>query len=51
MQVGSHGSTFGGNPLAGVVAKASIKYTLDYKLSENAENLGKIFRDGLENKI
>lgn len=48
MQVGSHGSTFGGNPLAGVVAKASIKYTLDYKLSENAENLGKIFRDGLE---
>ena len=48
MQVGSHGSTFGGNPLAGVVAKASIKYTLEYKLSENAENLGKIFRDGLE---
>ena len=48
MQVGSHGSTFGGNPLAGVVAKASIKYTLDYKLSENSENLGKIFRDGLE---
>ena len=34
MQVGSHGSTFGGNPLAGVVAKASIKYTLDYSFQK-----------------
>ena len=50
MKVGSHGSTFGGNPLAVVVSKAAIKYCLDYKLSENAEKLGKIFRNEL-NKI
>ena len=47
MKVGSHGSTFGGNPLAVVVSKAAIKYCLDYKLSENAEKLGKIFRNEL----
>ena len=40
MKVGSHGSTFGGNPLAVVVSKAAIKYCLDFKLSENAEKLG-----------
>lgn len=56
MKVGSHGSTFGGNPLAVVVSKAAIKYCLDYKLSENAEKLGKIFRNelnriALKNKI
>ena len=50
MKVGSHGSTFGGNPLAVVVSKAAIKYCLDYKLSENAEKLGIIFRNEL-NKI
>jgi len=47
MKVGSHGSTFGGNPLAVVVSKAAIKYCLDYKLSENADKLGKIFRNEL----
>ena len=50
MKVGSPGSTFGGNPLAVVVSKAAIKYCLDYKLSENAEKLGIIFRNEL-NKI
>ena len=50
MKVGSHGSTFGGNLLAVVVSKAAIKYCLDYKLSENAEKLGIIFRNEL-NKI
>jgi len=47
MKVGQHGSTFGGNPLAGVVAKASIKYAIDYKLAENAQSLGEIFRSEL----
>jgi|TARA_B100000035_G_scaffold4399_1_gene3994 ornithine--oxo-acid transaminase len=47
MKVGQHGSTFGGNPLAGVVAKASIKYAIDYKLAENAQLLGEIFRSEL----
>ena len=40
MKVGQHGSTFGGNPLACVVAKEAVKYSLDNKLSEKAINLG-----------
>jgi len=42
---GQHGSTFGGNPLAAVVCKAALEVAKDEKLSENAEKLGKIFRD------
>ena len=50
MKVGQHGSTFGGNPLACVVAKEAIKYSIDNNLSEKAEKLGNIFRDYL-NKV
>ena len=50
MKVGQHGSTFGGNPLACVVAKEAIKYSIDNNLSEKAEKLGSIFRDYL-NKV
>lgn len=42
---GEHGSTFGGNPLAGKVAIAALEVVSDEKLAENAERLGKIFRD------
>ena len=42
---GEHGSTFGGNPLAGKVAIAALEVIKDEKLAENAERLGKIFRD------
>jgi ornithine--oxo-acid transaminase len=42
---GEHGSTFGGNPLAGKVAIAALEVVKDEKLAENAEKLGKIFRD------
>ncbi|MBI5807509.1 MAG: ornithine--oxo-acid transaminase [Ignavibacteriales bacterium] len=42
---GEHGSTFGGNPLACKVAVAALKVLKEEKLSENAERLGKIFRD------
>jgi ornithine--oxo-acid transaminase len=41
---GQHGSTFGGNPLACVVAMAALKVVKEERLSENAEYLGKIFR-------
>ena len=47
---GEHGSTFGGNPLAGKVAVAALDVIKDEKLAENAEAMGKIFRDEL-NKI
>ncbi|MCX7025436.1 MAG: ornithine--oxo-acid transaminase [Spirochaetes bacterium] len=42
---GSHGSTFGGNPLACAVGIAALEVLVDEKLDENAERLGKIFRE------
>ncbi len=42
---GEHGSTFGGNPVASKVAMAALDVIKDEKLEENAERLGKIFRD------
>jgi len=42
---GEHGSTFGGNPLAAKVAVAALKVLKEEKLSENAERLGKVFRE------
>jgi len=41
---GQHGSTFGGFPLACVVAKAALEVIKEEHLIENAERLGKIFR-------
>lgn len=46
---GQHGSTFGGNPIAGKVAIAALEVIKEEKLSENAERLGKIFRDEFKN--
>ena len=40
-----HGSTFGGNPLACHVAVVSLEVVKEEKLSENAEKLGRIFRE------
>ena len=45
---GEHGSTFGGNPVAGKVAIAALEVIKDEKLAENAEKMGKIFRAELE---
>jgi ornithine--oxo-acid transaminase len=44
IQPGQHGSTFGGNPLACVVAVAALKVVEDEHLAQNARKLGKIFR-------
>jgi len=41
---GTHGSTFGGNPLASAVGIAALEVLEDEKLDENAERLGAIFR-------
>jgi len=43
----SHGSTFGGNPLGCACAIAALDVMVDEKLSERAERLGQIMRDGL----
>jgi len=42
---GEHGSTFGGNALAAKVAIAALNVIKDEKLTENAEKMGKIFRE------
>ncbi|HRB37485.1 MAG TPA: ornithine--oxo-acid transaminase [Bacteroidia bacterium] len=47
IQPGEHGSTYGGNPLACVVATTALQVILDEKLAENATKLGKILRDEL----
>ncbi len=46
---GTHGSTFGGNPLASVVATESLKVIIEDKLSVNSEKMGNLFRDSLSN--
>lgn len=45
---GEHGSTFGGNPLACAVAMAALDVVRDERLDANAEKLGKIFRDRMQ---
>lgn len=45
---GQHGSTFGGNPLAGKVAIAALEVLKEEKLAENAEKLGKYFRQEVQ---
>jgi ornithine--oxo-acid transaminase len=45
---GQHGSTFGGNPVAAKVAIAALTVVTDEKLSERAEKMGKIFREGVK---
>lgn len=42
---GEHGSTFGGNPLACKVAIAALDVIRDENLAENADRLGKLFRN------
>lgn len=44
---GSHGSTFGGNPVAAAVAIAALEVIKEENLSENAEQLGMVFRSEL----
>ena len=44
---GQHGSTFGGNPIAAVVATKALEVVQEENLVQNARKLGKIFRDRL----
>ncbi|HNH26625.1 MAG TPA: aminotransferase class III-fold pyridoxal phosphate-dependent enzyme, partial [Anaerolineales bacterium] len=44
---GEHGSTFGGNPLAAAVARASLKVLREEKLADRAAELGTYFVEQL----
>lgn len=41
IEVGDHGGTYSGNPLACAVAYSVIKYMMNNKISENVEDVGK----------
>ncbi|MAW66243.1 MAG: ornithine--oxo-acid transaminase [Flavobacteriales bacterium] len=45
---GTHGSTYGGNPIACKVAKAALEVVKNEKLSEKAQKLGSYFRAELK---
>ena len=45
---GDHGSTFGGNPLAAVVARTALNVLIDEKLIERAAKLGDYFQQHLK---
>ena len=48
---GSHGSTFGGNPIAAAVAMAALEVVQEEKLAEKAYVLGELFRKKLNEYI
>ncbi|MEX2596758.1 MAG: ornithine--oxo-acid transaminase [Salibacteraceae bacterium] len=48
---GQHGSTFGGNPIAAVVAVEALKVVKDEKLAQNARRLGELFRNEMQKLV
>lgn len=48
---GSHGSTFGGNPIAAAVAMAALQVVKEEQLAANAFRLGNLFREALNTYI
>ncbi|GAB4516576.1 MAG: ornithine--oxo-acid transaminase [Allomuricauda sp.] len=48
---GSHGSTFGGNPVAAAVGMAALEVVKEESLAENAATLGELFREELNKFI
>lgn len=48
IQPGTHGSTYGGNPLSCAVSMAALQVVKDENLVERAQTLGEKFRKGLQ---
>ncbi len=48
---GSHGSTFGGNPMAARLATEALEIIKDEHLADNAERLGKVFRAEMQKLV
>lgn len=48
---GEHGSTFGGNPLAGRVGIAALEVIKEEKLAANAAHLGEVFRASMQKLV
>ena len=48
---GQHGSTFGGNPIAAAVAIAALEVVDEENLAENAEAMGQLFREKMNEYI
>ena len=48
---GQHGSTFGGNPVAAAVAVAALEVVEEENLAKNAERLGQLLREKLNDYI
>ena len=49
MTPGTHGSTFGGNPLASAIGMEAIQIIKDENLVENSYQMGELFRDTVNN--
>lgn len=48
VEPGTHGSTYGGNPLGSAVAIRALELIQEENMVERAEHLGNVFRDGLK---
>jgi len=48
---GTHGSTFGGNPLGAKIAMTALEVVRDEKLTQNARKLGEVFRGRMNQLI
>lgn len=48
VEEGTHGSTYGGNPLGCAVAIRALEIVRDENMVTNSERLGELFREGLE---
>lgn len=49
VEPGTHGSTYGGNPLGCAVAIRALEVVQEENLVERAQTLGEVFRQGLKN--